>query len=206
MLGSFTIEGIPTAALGSRKERTLAKLLTLARGRPVSAETVIDALWGDRPPARPHDQLTVLVSRLRSVVGGERLVREPGGYRLVISWLDLDAMVELVGDAERRLRENRPVAARAAAQAAIALAGPLLPDELDAPWTQADRGLASRVQGRAYVAASEAALAAGEPAAAIEHAEQALVHDPFDEVALRAVMRAQGVAGRPGACWRPTPG
>ena len=199
VLGSFSIEGIATAALGSRKERTLAKVLALARGRPVSANAIIDALWGDEPPARPHDQLTVLVSRLRSVVGGDRLVREPSGYRLIVSWLDLDAMVELVADAERRLRENQPVAARAAAQAAIALAGPLLPDELDAPWTQADRGLAVRIQGRAYVAASEAALAAGEPAAAIEHAEQALIHDPFDEVALRVVMRAQAIAGRPGA-------
>ena len=55
LLGGLEVEGVEGRALGSRKARTLIKVLALARGRPVPADTVADALWpDDDAPTRSH--------------------------------------------------------------------------------------------------------------------------------------------------------
>ena len=38
-------------SLGGRKQRTLLAVLLLDRNRAVSRDLLIDALWGERPPA-----------------------------------------------------------------------------------------------------------------------------------------------------------
>lgn len=198
VLGGFEIEGVADGALGSRKARTMLKVLTLARGRPVPVDTLVDVLWGDRPPAKPSDQVSVLASRARAALGAERLPRSDAGYALVVDWLDLDAMTELVDEAERRLASGAATAARTAATAALALArGPLLPDEPDASFVEIERTAAARLSARAHHVGARAALDAGDPGAAAELAERALDHDPFDEEALRLVMTARVQSGRP---------
>lgn len=200
VLGGFEVEDTDAAAFGSRKVRTLLKVLALARGRAVSTDALVDSLWGDAPPARPADQVSVLVSRLRSVLGSDRITRDDAGYRLHADWLDLDALEDLVVEAEHRLASHAPAAAGAAAGAALALArGPVLPDEPDAEWAQADRARAERLVGRAARAGAEASLAAGDPAGAADLAEACLTRDAYDEAALRTLMRAHVAAGRPGS-------
>jgi DNA-binding SARP family transcriptional activator len=80
LLGEFGVDGIDPAALGSRKPRVTLRLLALAQGRSVPSAILADTLWGDAQPARPDDQLSVLVSRLRSVLGRERIEHRDGGY------------------------------------------------------------------------------------------------------------------------------
>lgn len=63
-------------------------------------------------------------------------------------------------------------------------------------------GEPQRASAAAAVAAArrvavDAALAAGDPTGAAVLAEQALAEDPYDEVVLRALMRAHLAAGRP---------
>src|SRR4051794_37338830 len=101
VLGEFEIEGLSRHELGSRKARTLLKILSVARGRPVAVDLLVEYLWPDEEeaPQRPEEQVAVLVSRLRATLGAERLVRTDAGYRLVTEWLDLDALEELVGAA-----------------------------------------------------------------------------------------------------------
>ena len=70
VLSDFAVDGVDPKALGSRKGRQALHLLALAEGRSVPAGVLIDALWPDAQPARPEDQLSVLMSRLRSVLGG----------------------------------------------------------------------------------------------------------------------------------------
>jgi DNA-binding SARP family transcriptional activator len=69
LLGSFYVGGVPERRLGSRKGRTLLKGLALARGVPVSVDRIAEVPWGDDQPARPADQVGVLASRLRGVLG-----------------------------------------------------------------------------------------------------------------------------------------
>ncbi|HEV8297387.1 MAG TPA: BTAD domain-containing putative transcriptional regulator, partial [Acidimicrobiales bacterium] len=179
VLGGLMVEGVDDAGLGSRKARTLVKVLALGRSQPVRVDELVLALWGDLPPARPADQVTVLVSRLRRVLGADRLPRADGGYALRVDWLDLDALGDLVAEAERRLQAGATTAARTAAAAALALArGPLLPEEIDAEWAEADRALADRLIARARHAGASAALATGDPPSAADLASRALDHDP----------------------------
>src|ERR1051326_5578939 len=88
VLGDFGVDGLAPSALGSRKARQALHLLALGQGAIVSTDVLIAALWAGAPPARPEDQLSVLVSRLRSVLGGrDRIGHQDGGYRLHYDWL-----------------------------------------------------------------------------------------------------------------------
>ncbi|MDT6982771.1 BTAD domain-containing putative transcriptional regulator [Streptomyces lusitanus] len=64
------------------KVRALLADLLAHDGAPVSADRLIDDLWGEVPPGRPSDALRAKVSQLRRVIGRERVVRQPPGYRL----------------------------------------------------------------------------------------------------------------------------
>ncbi len=198
LLGGLEVEGVDARSLGSRKARTLVKVLVLARGAPVSADRIADVLWGDDPPARPADQIGVLVSRLRPVLGANRLQRAAAGWSLAVDWLDLDELADRIEEAATRIRAGRHAAALAAGRAALALVrGPFLADEPDASWAEADRAAVDRAVARARVVVADAALGAGMADDAAEAAQQALDHDPYDEAALRALMRAHAAAGRP---------
>ncbi|MGZ4619411.1 MAG: ATP-binding protein [Frankiaceae bacterium] len=197
VLGRFDVDGVPAPRLGSRKGRTLLKILALARGQPVPVDLLVDALWPESPPARPAEQVAVLVSRLRTAAGAD-IARTDAGYALRVDWLDVDAAAGLADEAERRLDAGALAAARSAAAAALALLrGPLLPEDPDAEWAEADRAAAQRLAAHTAHTAAKAALVAGETTAAAELAGRVLDSDPYDEAALRLVMRAQAAAGRP---------
>jgi DNA-binding SARP family transcriptional activator len=198
VLGGLVVEGFTEHDLGSRKGRLLLKVLVLARGRPVSVDRLADAVWADGDlPAKPAEQVGVLVSRLRRVLGQDRVVRTDAGYALVADWLDLDDLAARVDEASAALGDGRVAAARMAASAALALArGEVLPGD-DGEWVEADRSAAAALVGSARRVAAEAAARAGDVNAAGALAEQALAHDPHDEAALRLLMRAHVAAGRP---------
>ena len=59
--------------LPGRQGRLLFAYLALSRLRPVSRSTLVDALWGDDQPANVGGALNALISKTRSVVGGEVL-------------------------------------------------------------------------------------------------------------------------------------
>lgn len=196
VLGGFSVDGQSERSLSSRKGRTLLMVLALARGATVSVDRLVDVLWGDARPARPADQVGVLVSRLRRVVGPERLPRRGGGYALLVDWLDLDELASRVGEAGEALSAGRIAAARAAADAALHLArGVVLPDE-HGPWVEPDRSAGVSLTAAARGIAAEAALAAADVRSAMALAEQGLVEDHYDEAMLRVLMRAYLAAGK----------
>jgi DNA-binding SARP family transcriptional activator len=199
LLGGLDVEGVAPTELGSRKARTLVKVLALGRGAPVSADRVVEALWpDDNVPAKPVEQVGVLVSRLRGVLGSDRLVRNDAGWSLAVDWLDVAELDERVEEAASRLVAGNPAAARVAARAALTLVrGELLADEPDAVWAEAYRAAVAREVARARLVGAEAALASGDPGDAAAVAEGALDHDPYDEAALRVLMQAHAAAGRP---------
>ena len=199
LLGGLEVEGIDGRVLGSRKARTLVKVLALARGAPVPADAVVEALWpGDDLPTKPVEQVGVLVSRLRSVLGPDRLPRSDVGWSLDMDWLDVVELEARVDEAAARLAAGALPAARGAARAALTLVrGELLADEPDPVWADADRARVARTVARARLIGAEAALAAGDRGDAATLAEGALEHDPYDEAALRVLMRAHAALGRP---------
>ncbi len=122
LMGDLTVDGCDSASLGRRQARTLLKVLALHHGQPVSVDRLADCLWANEPPARAADQISVLVSRLRGVLGPARIRRSHAGYTLIVDWLDVDALAEYADEAERRLASGAVGAARAAASAGLALA------------------------------------------------------------------------------------
>lgn len=77
----------PTAA----KQRALLICLLLDLGRAVSADRLIEAVWGARPPVSAANLLTVYVSQLRRAIGVEAIETRHGGYAVAIDPDDLDA-------------------------------------------------------------------------------------------------------------------
>jgi DNA-binding SARP family transcriptional activator len=68
-------------AVPEAKVRVLLADLLLHCPRPVSADRLIDHLWGDEPPVNPAGALHSKVSRLRRALENA----EPGGRELVVS-------------------------------------------------------------------------------------------------------------------------
>jgi hypothetical protein len=77
--------------LGRGKRRGLLALLLIHANEVVSQDRLIEALWGERPPATPRTALQVLVSDLRKELGEEILLTRPSGYVLTAQPEDLDA-------------------------------------------------------------------------------------------------------------------
>jgi predicted ATPase/DNA-binding SARP family transcriptional activator len=78
------------AALGAPKQRGLLALLLVNRRRVVTAEQLIDGLWGEAPPASALQSLQVYVHGLRRALGGERIETAGRGYRVVVGEDELD--------------------------------------------------------------------------------------------------------------------
>ena len=123
--------------------------------------------------------------------------RTSGGYQLAVDWLDVGTLDELADEADRRLAQGATGAARMAAVSGLALVrGPLLADETDAWWATTEVAHTEVVIARLRQTSMAAALEA-QDWRDLEHQAQALlVRDPFDETALRALMRALAATGR----------
>ncbi|MEA2681879.1 MAG: hypothetical protein QOK05_207 [Chloroflexota bacterium] len=198
LLGDFEIEGVAEHRVGSRKGRVVLKALALARGQSVPADTLLELVWGDRPPQRAHKELSVLVSRLRAALGKDRLPRKQGGYALTVDWLDVDAMATLAHESHTRLRDGAYVAALATALSALTLyRGPLLAEDTGAGWVAEEREAADRLAATVRETASRAALAVGDLDLATDMARLALASDRYNEAALALLMTGLVRSGRP---------
>jgi predicted ATPase/DNA-binding SARP family transcriptional activator len=93
LLGPLEVEGDDgqPVALGGRQAQALFGLLAVEANRLVPVSRLIDELWGDEPPASARKTVQTYVSRLRAVLGGERLQSSAGGYRLVAAEEEIDA-------------------------------------------------------------------------------------------------------------------
>ena len=197
-LGQLDIDDLPISALGSRKARALIWLLALGRGAFVPADVIVDSLWPLDPPARPADQVAVLVSRLRAVLGRDRIEHGDGGYRLRYDWLDVDEVEALTAETERRRSAGNRAGAAAAARVAVSLlrASPSGPG-LAGSWATSQLNSVERLVERARRSAADAFLEAGSWLEAADAAAESISRDPYDEHALRTAMRANVAAGRP---------
>src|SRR5689334_4152446 len=93
LLGPLEVcrDGEPIALPGSASQRVLAAL-GLHAGDWLSAERLIDDVWGDRPPGSARKALQMHISRLRGALGDEanRIEHGPAGYRLSVPAEQID--------------------------------------------------------------------------------------------------------------------
>src|SRR4051794_15278373 len=171
--------------LGGPKPRALLAMLLLDANEPVSRDRLIEGLWGDDPPPSAAQTLDSYVSRLRRVLGPDRVVRRPPGYLLVVEpgELDLERFERLVED--RSLHE------------ALGLwRGPALAGVLYEPFACEE---AERLEERRLVALEdriESDLAGGGGAQLVPELEGLTQAHPFRERLTAQLMLALYRAGR----------
>jgi DNA-binding SARP family transcriptional activator/tetratricopeptide (TPR) repeat protein len=196
VLSDFGVDGIEPQALGSRKARLALNLLAIAEGQAVPADVLIDALWETAPPTRPEDQVAVLMSRLRSVLGRDRIEHRDRGYLLHCDWLDATELAGLTREMESRRQAGQVMGAVAAARVALSLIRGEGPQPLPGAWAQLRHAELERLISRARLVAATTLLEAGDWMAAGDAASAAVERDPYDEAALRILLRAYVMGGR----------
>jgi DNA-binding SARP family transcriptional activator len=90
--GEFEVveRGVPVPVRGT-KQRAVLALLALQRGGPVSADRLIDMLWGEKQIANAANALQAQIGQLRRTLGATAIVTSEAGYALDIGPEDLDA-------------------------------------------------------------------------------------------------------------------
>ena len=171
--------------LGGQKQRALLAVLLLHANQVVSLDSLIDALWPERPPETASKALQVYVSQLRKSLGRPRVETKAPGYRLTVGETELD-----LDQCRRFVEEGRP-------KEALALwRGPGLSDFAYEPFAQPGIARLEELRLTCLEDRLELDLAAGRHAALAGELE-ALVRDhPLREGFRAQLMLALYRSGR----------
>ena len=216
ILGSFEVrtEG-RLVGLGGEKPRALLAILLLHRNEVVSADRLIDDLWGESPPETALRTLRAYVSRLRKALGangappdesdrasgadGGVLVTQGHGYVLRVAPGELD--VERFGEMADRGREA--LAARKPGEAAAMLSealgiwrGPPLTDFAYEPFAQSSIAQLEELQLAAIEDRVEADLALGRARNLVGELRDLVARQPLRERLRGQLMLALYRSGR----------
>ena len=187
-----------------RQGRLLFAYLVAEQNRPVRRDELAEALWGDAAPATWEKALSVLVSKIRALLGdcgidGSRsLTSAFGCYKVTLpadSWIDVVAADDAAAAAACALADGKLGEALANASAAAAIArGTFVPGE-EGPWVAERRAELQAVLARALVCLAQTHRRAGDAASAVRAAEELVLLEPFRDSGYRLLMEAQAAAG-----------
>ena len=173
--------GIPLG--GPRARAVLARLL-VQPNTPVSIDSLVDAVWGESPPATATGALQVHVSTLRKALGADRIVTRAPGYSLLVDEPELDAarFQQLVDEGVGALESGN--AARAGTLLADALElwrGPALADLAYEPFAQREAERLEELRLVALERRLEADIALGRDAELVGELETLVAAHPLRE-------------------------
>ena len=200
MLGPLqvSLNGSPVG-LGGPKQRALLAFLLLHANTVVSRDRLIDGLWGECPPPSTAESLDSYLSRLRKLVGHDRLSRQAGGYVLRVEPGELDTeQFERMVTSARQGAGDRD-AAEVAGELAAALAlwrGPALADLAYEPFAQNEIRRLEQERLTALEDRIDAELRMGRGAELVAELEQLTAEHPERERLAAALMLALYRAGR----------
>ena len=114
--------GVPVPVRGA-KQRALLALLALQRGQPLSADRLIDVLWGDGQAANPANALQAQIGQLRRTFGPAAIITTEAGYALDVGPEDVDVIrfEQLVAEGRRLAADGEMAPASAALGEALGL-------------------------------------------------------------------------------------
>jgi DNA-binding SARP family transcriptional activator/WD40 repeat protein len=172
--------------LGAAKQRAVLAMLGLRPGSPVSADELMEGLWGEHPPATAAKMVQQYVSHLRRLLAGDpEIVTHGRGYELRIAPDDVDAS-----------RFERLVGEGAAREALALWRGPPLSDIADEPFA----ATAIRRLEELWFAATESAidldLAEGRDRELVGEIEALIAREPLRERLHAQLMLALYRSGR----------
>jgi DNA-binding SARP family transcriptional activator len=132
--------------VGGHRQKVLVCLLLLHANEVISAERIIDMLWGETAPATARKALQVSVSRLRQILGAGVLETRAPGYliRVQDAELDLQRFERLVVQGKQALASGDPGRAAVLLRKALTLwRGPALADVMYESFAQKPDSLRS---------------------------------------------------------------
>ncbi|WP_459549187.1 BTAD domain-containing putative transcriptional regulator [Nocardia sp. X0981] len=187
--GSIEVPGV--------RLRALLIALALEPGRVVPKATLIDWIWGERPPADAVNALQALVSRLRRLLPDGALDGQAGGYRLVVDPHAIDAVrfEQLIG----RARAGDDVDRARLLRLALDLWRGALMQGAEIPGGAAAEAVITRFEDLRLAAAEdlyEAEIRLGRGAERIGELTDLVARNPVRERLVAALMRALAAAGR----------
>lgn len=194
---------IRAQAFPGRQGRLAFAYLVTERARSVPRPELAEALWPQQVPAASEVALSALASKLRMLlrhvgVAGTSLAAGDGSYRLELppeAWVDTEAALESVHQAEGSLRAGlHPAAYGPAVVAAAILRRPFLAG-IEGAWVDERRELFRRSRVRALDVLAEIHAANREVPLALQAAEEVLVLEPFRERGYRRLMRIHQLDG-----------
>jgi peptide/nickel transport system substrate-binding protein len=190
-----TIDGRPLS-LGPKKQRCLLAVLALHANETVSVDRLVDALWGNRPPATARKMVQLYVSQLRRLLAEDsaQIVTQGRGYELRIdpTAVDVTSFERLVEEAARD--RNAP---NGAAHAALSLwQGAPLADVANEPFAATEIRRLQELRLRAAELAIDDDLALGHEQEALAKLERLIEDDPLRERFYAQRMLALYRAGR----------
>jgi DNA-binding SARP family transcriptional activator len=183
-------------ALGGDRQRALLALLLIHANEAVSAERLIDELWGERPPQTAAKTLQVHISRLRKALpqpagpGGDgTVVTREHGYELSVDRERVDSLVfeRLVAEARGELAAKRFGRARSLLEEALSLwRGPPLAEFAYERFAELEIARLEELRISAREELLEAKLALGHHAEVVGELELLISEHPY-----RGRLRAQ---------------
>lgn len=200
ILGPFEArESGQRLAIGAGKQRALLVLLLLDAGEVVSAERLIDALWGESPPASALNSVHIYVSQLRKALGEGCLITRGRGYLLAVEpeQLDLGRFERLLGEGRELLGKAEPGPASETLRAALGLwRGPPLADFASEPFAQGEIARLEELRVAALEERIEADLALGRHAELVAELDALVRASPLRERLRAQLMLALYRSGR----------
>src|SRR6266516_4028607 len=192
---------IPVAA-GNQRKVLLA--VALEPNRSVSRDQLIDALWGERPPAQAKNALQVHVSALRDLLeaGVERgsvLATTPTGYQLNAPEETIDSrrFERLAAEGRAALvADDAELAARLLAEAGDLWRGPALADVAYAEFAAHEAARLEELRLSTFEDFADAELALGYHEQLIPSLQSFIGSEPLRERARGQLMLALYRAGR----------
>ncbi len=199
MLGTFEVradDGVLADVPGARL-RALLIALALEPGHLVTKATLVDWIWGERPPSDAANALQRLVSRLRKALPDGFVDGLAGGYRLTVEPDAVDAIrfERLVGQARN---ENGLERLRLLRDALALWRGAAMQD-VDVQDSAAFDAAVTRLEGRHLTAMEDrfdAETSLGHGAELVQELTDLVAAHPLRERLVAALMRALVAAGR----------
>jgi DNA-binding SARP family transcriptional activator len=206
LLGPLEVfDGARAVVIGGGKRRSLLALLLLHGNEVVSADRLIDELWGEHPPATAAKGLQVYVSQLRKELqngsdrDGDVLVTRANGYVLVLGPDDVDVQrfERSVSAGERALAAGEPDRAAQGLRQGLALwRGPPLADFIYEAFAQQEIARLEELRMVALEQRIDADLALGRHAQVVGELEALVREHPLRERIRGQLMLALYRCGR----------
>jgi DNA-binding SARP family transcriptional activator/streptogramin lyase len=181
--------------LGGVKQRALLGVLLLERGRTVSSDELIDAIWSGDPPETAQKIVQVYVSGLRKALGEGRILTRGRSYELVVrpGEVDVDVFEALVREAA--MASVEAAASRLRKALGLVRGRPLADIALE-PWAAPEVG---RIEERVLAATEariQADLALGRHGELVPELGALVAAHPFREQLTEQLMLALYRSGR----------